>query len=179
MTAAEEQAAQSVARAGEVITGYLADTGIEWVLGARANEYVLTLPGEHKQKIAVSLLVRPDHISISSFLIRNPDENHEAFYRFLLRRNLRLPGMAYAIDDAGDVFVRGVVATQTLDAGRLDELLGVVHQASDGVFDELLVVGFLTSMQREWDWRISRGESTRNLEAFRHLLARDGDPSAQ
>jgi hypothetical protein len=25
-------------------------------------------------------------------------------------------------------------------------------------------------MKKEWDWRISRGESTRNLEAFRHLL---------
>ena len=25
-------------------------------------------------------------------------------------------------------------------------------------------------MRKEWAWRISRGESTRNLEAFRHLL---------
>ena len=29
---------------------------------------------------------------------------------------------------------------------------------------------FLTSMRKEWAWRISRGESTRNLEAFRRLL---------
>jgi hypothetical protein len=28
-------------------------------------------------------------------------------------------------------------------------------------------------MQREWDWRVSRGESLRNLEAFRHLLDHD------
>ena len=26
------------------------------------------------------------------------------------------------------------------------------------------------------DWRVSRGESLRNLEAFRHLLERPGDP---
>jgi hypothetical protein len=31
-------------------------------------------------------------------------------------------------------------------------------------------MGFLTSMRREWAWRTSRGESTRNLEAFRALL---------
>jgi len=30
--------------------------------------------------------------------------------------------------------------------------------------------GFLESMRREWRWRVERGESTRNLEAFRHLL---------
>jgi hypothetical protein len=168
-----------VARATAVIVDYLTDTGLDWDTGSREGEIVLSLPGEHKQKIVVSLLVRADHISITSFLIRNPDENHEAVYRSLLRRNLRLPGLAYAIDDAGDIFLRGQIPTDALDAARLDEVLGVVHQASDPVFDELLVMGFLTSMQREWDWRISRGESTRNLEAFHHLLARDGESSSQ
>ena len=37
-------------------------------------------------------------LSVSAFVVRNPDENHEAFYRCLLRRNLRLPGVAYAVD---------------------------------------------------------------------------------
>lgn len=170
---------EQVARATDAVIGYLTENGLEWDRGSRDGEIVLTLPGEHKQKIVVSLPVRPDHTSVTSFLIRNPDENHEAVYRYLLRRNLRLPGLAYAIDDAGDVFLRGQIPTDALDATRLDEALGVVHQASDTVFDELLVLGFFTSMQREWDWRISRGESTRNLEAFRHLLERDGDPPPQ
>lgn len=43
-------------------------------------------------------------------------------------------------------------------------------EAADSPFNDLLVLGFLTSMQKEWDWRVSRGESLRNLEAFRHLL---------
>ena len=42
--------------------------------------------------------------------------------------------------------------------------------ASDDVFNELLALGFLGSMRKEWAWRVSRGESTRNLDAFRHLL---------
>ena len=46
----------------------------------------------------------------------------------------------------------------------------MVLEAADTPFNELLVLGFLTSMRKEWAWRISRGESTRNLEAFRHLL---------
>ena len=162
-----------------VIAEFLADSDLEWEAGASEGEVVVTLPGEKKLKTVVSLLIRGDHLVTSAFVIRNPDENHEAVYRYLLRRNLRLPGLAYAIDDAGDVFLRGQIPTDALDATRLDEALGVVHQASDTVFDELLVLGFFTSMQREWDWRISRGESTRNLEAFRHLLGRDGDPPPQ
>ncbi len=43
-------------------------------------------------------------------------------------------------------------------------------QAADSHFNELLAIGFLSSMRKEWAWRVSRGEPTRNLEAFRHLL---------
>ena len=96
--------------------------------------------------------------------------HHEAFYRTLLRRNLRLQGVAYAIDTDGDVYLRGELPTAALDEEHLDQLLGVVLTASDDAFNELLALGFLGSMKKEWAWRVSRGESTRNLDAFRHLL---------
>ena len=117
-----------------------------------------------------SLVVSDTALSVSAFVIRNPDENHEEFYRHLLRRNLRMPLLAYAIDTSGDVYVKGEVPTAAVDADYLDQLLGVVLEAADSPFNDLLVLGFLTSMRKEWAWRISRGESTRNLEAFRHLL---------
>ena len=131
----------------------------------------MTLPGEKKLKTVASVLVRDRTTSLSAFVIRNPDENHEAFYRTLLRKNLRLHGLAYAIDTYGDVYLRGEVPTAAVDADHLDQLFGcAVLEAADAPFNELLVLGFLTSMRKEWAWRISRGESTRNLDAFRHLL---------
>ena len=51
----------------------------------------------------------------------------------------------------------------------------MVLEAADAHFNELLAIGFLTSMQKEWDWRVSRGESLRNLEAFRSLLDHPAD----
>lgn len=154
----------------ETIETFLTGAELEWEAGARDGEFVVTLPGEKKLKTVVSLVVGDVDLSISAFVIRNPDENHEEFYRSLLRRNLRLPGLAYAIDGSGDVYVTGRVPLTGLDADRLDQVLGVVLEAADTPFNELLVIGFLTSMQKEWDWRVSRGESLRNLEAFRHLL---------
>lgn len=154
-----------------MVRAYLEDAGIEWELGGRRGEFVLTLPGEKKLRTVASLVVGDRTTSVSAFVIRNPDENHEAFYRHLLRRNLRMPGLAYAIDASGDVYVKGEVPTAAVDAAYLDQLLGVVLDAADTPFNDLLVLGFLTSMRKEWAWRISRGESTRNLEAFRHLLA--------
>ncbi|GAA4411093.1 YbjN domain-containing protein [Fodinibacter luteus] len=160
------------------IESYLRESGLEWEPGSRDGEYVVTLPGEKKLRTVASLVVADTAVSVSAFVIRNPDENHGEVYRFLLRRNLRLPGLAYAVDRAGDVYVTGRVPTAGVDATYLDQLLGVVLTACDEPFNELLVMGFLSSMRKEWEWRVSRGESLRNLEAFRGILARPGDPEA-
>ena len=52
-------------------------------------------------------------------------------------------------------------------------LLGAVLTYADESFNTILELGFATSIRKEWDWRRSRGESTRNLEAFRGWLERD------
>ena len=172
MTAAPD----SVTQVCGVVEEFLADAGIQWEPGARDHEYVLTLPGEKKLRTVTSLVVGADALSVSAFVIRNPDENHEQFYRHLLRRNLRLPGIAYSIDASGDVYVTGRVPLGGVDAAYLDQLCGSLLEAADAPFNELLAIGFITSMRKEWDWRVSRGESLRNLEAFRPILERAGDP---
>lgn len=154
----------------EVVRQFLDGAGIEWERGNRTGELVVTLPGEKKLKTVCSMVVGEHSMSLSAFVVRNPDENHEAVYAHLLRRNLKLPGLAYGIDGSGDVYVTGRVPLQGVDAAYLDQIFGVVLEAADGAFNELLAMGFLESMKKEWAWRISRGESTRNLEAFRHLL---------
>jgi hypothetical protein len=161
------------------IESYLADVQVEWEPGARDGEFVLTLPGDKKLKTVASLVAGADALSISAFVIRNPDENHEKFYRYLLRKNLRLPGLAYAVDTSGDVYVTGRLPAGGVDAAYLDQLLGALLEAADSHFNELLAIGFLSSMRKEWDWRVSRGESLRNLEAFRSILQRDGDPGPE
>ncbi|GAB3749083.1 YbjN domain-containing protein [Yimella radicis] len=154
-----------------VLEGVLADNELDWEAGVNDGEYVVTLPGEKKLKTVTSLTVGENDLITAAFVIRQPDENHLDFYKFLLRRNLKLPGLAYSIDSSGDVYVGGRVPLAAVDETYLDKLLGAVLRAADEPFNDLLVLGFLTSMKKEWEWRISRGESTRNLEAFKHLLA--------
>ncbi|MEO7745897.1 MAG: YbjN domain-containing protein [Actinomycetota bacterium] len=145
-------------------------SGIEYEDGTRPGEVIASLPGDHKLRTAVSLLVGDHSLSASAFVIRRPDENTDRVHAWMLRRNARLQGVAYAIDRDGDVFVVGRLPVAAVTPDAVDALLGAVLDASDSAFDTLLAMGFLTSMRREWAWRVSRGESTRNLDAFRHLL---------
>ena len=157
-------------RVARLLQEHLDQAELPWEAGSRDGEVVVTLPGEKKLKTVVSLRVGEHDLSVSAFVIRNADENHAEYHRYLLRRNLRMRALAYAIDSAGDVYVTGRFALAGVDADRLDEILGGVLEAADQPFNELLLIGFRTSMQKEWDWRVKNGESLRNLEAFRRFL---------
>jgi hypothetical protein len=163
------------AAAEQALKQWAAESQIDAVPGSRPGEYVVELPGEAKLRTAVSVLVGDRALSVSAFVMRHPDENHAEFYRWMLTRNTRLPGISFALDSLGDVYLVGRLPLVGVTVETLDELLGAILTASDGSFNDLLALGFLSSMRREWAWRIDRGESTRNLDAFRHLLTTEAE----
>jgi hypothetical protein len=134
---------------------------------------VVELPGERKLKTNTILSIGEHSVRIEAFVCRKPDENHEGVYRFLLKRNRRLYGVAYTLDNVGDIYLVGRMALDSVDAAEIDRVLGQVLEAVDNDFNTLLELGFRSSIQREWDWRVSRGESLKNLEAFAHLIEDD------
>lgn len=156
--------------ADQVLRDWLKDSEVQHEPGARPGEYVVQLPGEKKLNTTVSLLLGDRALSASAFVVRKPDENHEQFYRWLLTRNARLRGIAFALDRLGDVYLVGRLPLEGVTAGTVDQLLGGLLAISDSSFNELLALGFRSSIEREWNWRIQRGEPTHNLEPFRHLL---------
>ncbi|EPH40021.1 hypothetical protein STRAU_6905 [Streptomyces aurantiacus JA 4570] len=146
----------------------LDEAGLEWE-SPESGAYVVTLPGTRKLSTTLSLRVGKHSLSLNAFVIRRPDENHEGVHRWLLERNLRLYGVSYAIDSLGDVYVAGKLPLAAVTPEELDRLLGSVLEAADGSFNTLLELGFATAIRKEYDWRVARGESTRNLDAFTHL----------
>ncbi|MCA2213739.1 YbjN domain-containing protein [Jidongwangia harbinensis] len=134
--------------------------------------YAVTLPGTHKLKTVCNLIVGEHALRIEAFVMRQPDENREELWAWLLRRNARMYAVAFSIDAAGDVYLTGRVALRGLDEEELDRLLGSVLTYADESFDTMLEIGFGTAIRREWDWRVKRGESTANLQAFAHLAER-------
>lgn len=162
------------ARATEVIESTLDKAGLEFE-SKGDGRYFVTLPGTKKLRTNCWLIVGQHAFSVEAFVCRHPDEEHERFYRFLLRRNAKLYSVHYTVDALGDVYLVARLGLDTITEDELDKILGQVLEAADNDFNTLLEIGFAGSIRREWDWRVSRGESLANLSAFRHLV----EPSAQ
>ncbi|MEU3345512.1 YbjN domain-containing protein [Streptomyces sp. NPDC006700] len=161
-------------RATRVVEDVLKGAELDWE-SPRSGTYVVKLPGTRKLSTTLSMIVGRHSLSLNAFVIRHPDENESAVHRWLLERNLKLYGVSYAVDQLGDVYVTGRLPLAAVTADEVDRLLGQVLEAADGSFNTLLELGFASAIRREYAWRVSRGESTRNLEAFEHLTRRPAD----
>ncbi|MET9495750.1 YbjN domain-containing protein [Streptomyces sp. NPDC006552] len=161
-------------RAAETVEATLKDAELEWEC-PQPGSYVVTLPGTRKLSTTLSLRLGQHSLSLNAFVIRHPDENEGGVHRWLLERNLRLYGVSYAVDSLGDIYLTGKLPLAAVTPEELDRLLGSVLEAADGAFNTLLELGFAGAIRREYEWRVARGESTRNLDAFTHLIQR---PSA-
>jgi hypothetical protein len=159
--------------APQVIEGFLAERELKFT-SPGDGRYFVTLPGTKKLQTNVWLRVNPHALVVEAFVCRRPDEAHEDVYRFMLRRNAKLYGVAYTVDQLGDIYLVGRTSLESVTSDELDRLLGQVLEAADGDFNTLLELGFATSIRREYEWRVSRGESLANLKAFEHLTTPSG-----
>ncbi|MCP2290342.1 YbjN domain-containing protein [Nocardia amikacinitolerans] len=153
----------------QLIDQTLRDREIEYTRPGE-DVFVVVLPGERKLKTTLMLTVGKHGVRIESFVCRKPDENFEGVYKFLLRRNRRLYGVAYTLDRVGDIYLVGRIATHAVTEDELDRVFGQVLEAVDSDFNTLLELGFAESIRKEWKWRVSRGESLKNLLPFEHLV---------
>ena len=159
----------SDSRHADVLRAALVEREVEFE-EARPGAFLVKLPGTHKLATMTWLVVGDHSLHVEAFFVRRPDENHEVFYKWLLERNARMFAVAFAVDNLGDVYLVGRLPLSSVNAEEVDRILGSVLTYSDEWFDTALELGFKSSIVREHDWRVKRGESLANLQAFAHLF---------
>lgn len=162
-------------QAVETVRRTLGASELEWQ-EISDGVFTVVLPGERKLQTPVRLDVGAHALGVHAFVARRPDENHERVYRWLLERNLKMFGVGFALDHMGDIYLDGRLPLSTVTPDEVDRLLGAVLTYSDESFNTILELGFASSIRKEWEWRLARGESTKNLEAFQALRPAD-EPS--
>jgi hypothetical protein len=153
----------------EVITEFLDSHDLDFEL-KDGNTFMVTLPGVAKLQTHCALIVGDHTLSINAFVIRKPDTNEDVVHKWCMTKNAAMYGIAFAINELGDIYLVGRLPLAAVNAQEIDRLIGSVLQYSDSSFNQLLELGFADAIRREWAWRVSRGESLANLEAFKHLV---------
>ena len=139
-------------------TGYTLSNGVAAVV----------LPGEARLKTNTLFIPQDNGVRVEAFVCRAVEENHADWYRMLLQNNRKAFVVHYTLDNNSDIYLAGQF-TDALTADDVQRILGQVLELADGDFNRILERGFESSIRREWEWRLKRGESTRNLEAFQKL----------
>jgi Putative bacterial sensory transduction regulator len=164
--------APDLAELANVVRMTLRDTELQFE-ETEPGHFLVKLPGSHKLATMTWLVLGRHSLQVEAFFCRRPDEAAEEFYRWLLARNMKMFAVAFSVDHHGDVYLVARLPLSSVQPDELDLLLGSIMTYSDEWFDAALEIGFRSSIEREWDWRVKRGESLANLAAF----ARFADPA--
>lgn len=156
----------------ETVEATLRESGLTYERSGR-QQFVVNLPGTRRLKTACWLTIGQHAMSIEAFVMRQPDENAEQVYRYLLEHNARMYAVAWSVDDSGDVYLSGKLPLAAVTPEEIDRVLGAVLEYADGSFNALLQLGFGSSIRREWAWRVKNNESLANLAAFESFAARE------
>ena len=152
----------------KTIADFLQSEGIDFK--QEGNTFLITLKGEKKLQTHCALIVGDHSLSINAFVIRKPDENEDQVHHWCMSKNASMYGLAFAINQLGDIYLVGRLPLDAVNPKELDRILGSVLQYSDSSFNPLLEIGFANAIRREWAWRLSHVESLANLEASAHLM---------
>src|SRR5499427_8452551 len=131
MTQAE--AGSGAAAIANVIEEALREREVEFER-PRPEALLARLPGQRKLATMTWLIVGQHSLHVEAFFCRRPDENHAAFYRFLLERNGRMYGVHFAVDPVGDVYLVGRLPLTAITPDEIDRVLGCVLSYSDENF---------------------------------------------
>lgn len=106
------------------------------------RRWFVRVRGEDKDVFTIWFHLCQRSLRYETYVLPAPEENHAAFYEQLLRRNLTLHGVAFAIGEEDAVFLVGRIDNATVDAYSLDRILGTLYATVEQCFRPALRIGF-------------------------------------
>jgi hypothetical protein len=131
---------------GRWVSGEAADNplvaGVEFVPEER--RWLVRMRGEEKSVITVWLTLGQRTLHYETYFMPAPEENVEACWEYLLRRNRRLFAMRFAIGAEDAVYLMGQMPLSAVDVDELDRLVGSAYAYSEEYFRPAMAIGFAT-----------------------------------
>ena len=129
----------------------------EWLAHAKANNelilavdrstdqeirWYVRMSGQEKEFTTVWLTLGQRTLRFETYVMPAPEENAQALYESLLRRNEKLVGAHFSIGQEDAVFLRGEIPVAALDEQELDRAIGTLYSTVEQSFSALIRIGF-------------------------------------
>ena len=135
------------------IDGWLTALRADWPIEAIDREegdrrrWFVRLRGEDKEFTTVWVTLGQRTLRYETYVMPAPEENAEALYENLLRRNEGLVGAHFSIGIEDAVFLRGELPNHAVTADELDRAIGTLYATVELTFRALLRIGFASRFQ--------------------------------
>ena len=100
------------------------------------------MQGETRDVTTIWFIAGPRTLRYEAYFLPDPEENHEAVYRYLLRWNRRLYLAAFAVDPDGEVYLRGRIPLEAVTEDEVDRITGQLFQAVESTFRTAIRLAF-------------------------------------
>jgi hypothetical protein len=104
--------------------------------------WYVRMRGQDKEFTTIWLTLGQRTLRYETYVMPAPEENAEALYENLLRRNDRLVGAHFSIGIEDAIFLRGEMPVAHVSEAELDRLLGTLYATVEQCFRALLSIGF-------------------------------------
>ena len=106
------------------------------------RRWYVRMKGEEKTTTTVWLTLRQRTLHYETYFMPAPEENVAACYEYLLRANLGLFGMRFAIGPEDAIYLVGQMPLVAVDEDELDRLVGASWAYSERYFRPAMSIGY-------------------------------------
>ncbi|MDQ1375176.1 MAG: hypothetical protein QOJ09_2514 [Actinomycetota bacterium] len=106
------------------------------------RRWYVRLRGEDKAFTTVWLTLRQRTLHYETYFMPAPEENIEALYEYLLRANMRLFAMRFAVGPEDAIYLTGQMPLSAVDAEELDRIVGSTYAYAEQYFRPAMSIGY-------------------------------------
>ena len=109
--------------------------------------WYVRMRGEEKAIITVWLTLRERTLHYETYFMPAPEENVEQCYEYLLRANMNLFGLRFAIGLEDAVYLVGQMPLSAIDEAELDRIVGPTYAYSERYFRPAMSIGYASKFR--------------------------------
>lgn len=111
------------------------------------RRWYVRLRGEEKSFTTIWLTLRQRTLHYETYFMPAPEENVEVLYEYLMKANMRLFAMRFAIGAEDAVYLVGQMPLSAMDEEELDRIVGSTYAYAEQYFRPAMTIGYASKFK--------------------------------